>query len=74
MLIFLACAACVAALDTVFTTWSVGGALARRSQLFAGLVCSLVVPSLPIVVGVVLFRIDSARYPLSDGPPMALVE
>lgn len=44
----------------------------RQRRLLAGLVCFLIVPSMAIIGGI-LFRIDSDRYPLSDGPPMAPV-
>lgn len=36
-------------------------------------VCSFMGPTLMIITGVVLFRIDFSRYPLSDGLPMALL-
>ncbi len=61
-----------AALVTGLAVWVIGRPIARRNRKLATLVCALVAPALTTVVGVILFRIDSARYPQSDGPPMAL--
>lgn len=71
-LAILAGAGVAAALVTAFATWAIGRRLARRSRKLAVLVCAMTAPILTTVVGVILYRIDSARYPQSDGPPMAL--
>ncbi len=71
-LAILAGAGLAAATVTWFASWAIGGVLARRNRRLAMLVCAATAPALTTIVGVILYRIDSARYPQSDGPPMAL--
>lgn len=68
----LAAAAGVAAGGTWLATWLFGSALERHGLWLALIVCALIVPAVVVVLGIVLFQVDSARYPQSDGPPMAL--
>jgi len=71
-LAILAGAGVAAALVTALASWAIGRPMARRSRKLAVLVCASIAPILTTDVGVILYRIDSARYPQSDGPPMAL--
>ena len=59
-----------------FVTWIavrlVGRRLEKRNLFLAFSVTALAAPAIALACGIVLFKIDSAAYPRSDGPPMAL--
>lgn len=62
---------------TALVTWLfaryVGLRIARDRKELA-MTCSIfLVPACTLIYGIVIYRIDSARYPTNDMPPMALM-